>query len=286
MFPSYDKNTRAPSRPPPPNSCDSQVHFYGDPAIWPPARESIYDPPDATMVEIRKLHGALGMDRGVLVQPTIYGCDNRLLVETLRDAGPQYRGIAVIDDTVSDKDLEDLNAAGVRGARFNFGNIFGTRPDPDEFRRSLKRIEPFGWHAKVHFFGDELLELVDLFREIKITVVVDHMGHMEASGGVEQEAFQVLLGLMRGRENWWVMISNGDRSSEQGHPWDDTVPFARALIEAAPDRTIWATDWPHVVYKKKMPNDGELVDLLYRYEPDEASLRKILVENPARLFGF
>ena len=285
-FPPHDRNTRAPTKPPPPGSCDSQVHFYGDPVAWPAVEGSIYDPPDATLADVQKLHQALGMDRGVLVQPTIYGCDNRLLIECLSEAGPNYRGVAVIDDTVTDKDLEALDAAGVRAARFNFGGIFGLRRDPDLFRRSLKRIEPLGWHAKVHFFGDEFLDLVDLFREVEITMVVDHMGHMEAAHGVEQEAFQILVHELRDRENWWVMISNGDRSSAEGYPWDDTVPFARALIEAAPDRCIWATDWPHVVYRKKMPNDGDLVDLLYRYAPDEAQLHRILVDNPAKLFGF
>jgi predicted TIM-barrel fold metal-dependent hydrolase len=158
-------------------------------------------------------------------------------------------------------------------------------PTPAGFLRTLERIGPMGWHVRIHNAGAEWLEIKELMAKVRLPAVIDHMGHMEARDGLDQPGFGMLLDLLK-RDNWWVMVSNGDRCATGDAPWEDIVPFGRKLIAAAPDRTIWCTDWPHVLYAKpRMCNDGELIDLLDAYAPDDKTRRKILVDNPARLFG-
>ncbi|MFP6733543.1 MAG: amidohydrolase family protein, partial [Rhodospirillales bacterium] len=153
------------------------------------------------------------------------------------------------------------------------------------FHRSIDRIKEYGWHAKIHSAGDEWLELTDLLAKVTIPVVIDHMGHPELGKGLNQPSIKMILNLLR-KENWWIMVSNGDRVSAEEHGWSDALPFARMLIEAAPGRSIWCTDWPHVQYTKPMPNDAELVEFLYQVAPDPVQRQNILVDNPARLLAF
>jgi len=286
-FPKFRTDTREPEVAPPPSSCDCQVHVFGDPDRYRPRRQSAYPPPaDATIGAARKMHRALGIERGVIVQATAHGTNHEILFDALAAAGPAYRGVALVDDTVSDEDLRRLHDAGVRGARFNFWKQLNIAPTPEEFRRAIARVTDYGWHAKIHAAGDEWLDLADLLAKVEIPVVIDHMGHPELSLGLDQPVLRVLLDLLR-NENWWVMISNGDRASAQERGWSDALPVARMLMEAAPDRAIWCTDWPHVQYRKPvMPNDAELLEFLYRVAPDAAERRKVLIDNPARLFGF
>jgi predicted TIM-barrel fold metal-dependent hydrolase len=153
------------------------------------------------------------------------------------------------------------------------------------FERSIARIAEYGWHARIHAVGSEWLELKELLAKPKITMVIDHMGHPDVRAGVDQPATQLLREFLK-RENWWVMISNPDRFSASEETWDDVLPFARSFMEAAPDRAIWATDWPHVMYHRRMPDDAELLEFLFRAAPGAELRRKILAENPARLHGF
>jgi predicted TIM-barrel fold metal-dependent hydrolase len=173
----------------------------------------------------------------------------------------------------------------VRGARFNFWKQLNIAPTAEGFLRSIDRIKQYGWHAKVHSAGEEWLELKDLLAKVKVPVVIDHMGHPDLRNGLDQPAIKMVLDLLR-NENWWILISNGDRVSTAEHGWEDVLPLARMFIEAAPDRAIWCTDWPHVQYHKPMPNDAELLEFLYRATPDPVLRRKVLSDNPARLFGF
>jgi predicted TIM-barrel fold metal-dependent hydrolase len=284
-FPPFEAATRHPDPPAGPGSCDAQVHVFSpDTQRYPPAQKRIYDPPLGSMDDALRMHRALGMDRGVVVQATIYGSDNRLMADSIAGRA-NYRGIAIVDDSVSDGELERLHAAGVRGARFNFAAFLGLVPTADEFRRSIRRITELGWHARVHTSGDELLEIEGLLREVTCPIVIDHMAHLEFGRGLQQPAMLLALDLLRG-ENWWVMLSSGDRSSTQERGWTDAVPFGRRFFEAAPDRAIWCTDWPHVRYRKPMVNDGDLVELLYRFVPEPELRRKVLADNPARLMGF
>lgn len=286
QFPKFRADTRKPNAPPPPKSCDCQVHVFGDPEKYPLRRGGAYPPPsDATMTEALRMHRTLGLERGVVVQATVHGTNHGILYDALAEGGQNYRGIAIVDDSVSDQELRRMQEAGVRGARFNFWKQLNIAPTPEGFLRSLDRIKEVGWHAKVHSAGDEWLELKGLLAKAEIPVVIDHMGHPELRKGLNQPAIQMLLGLLR-NENWWVMISNADRVSAEENGWSDALPLAQKLIESAPDRAIWCTDWPHVQYRKRMPNDAELLEFLYAAAPDPAHRRKVLVDNPARLFGF
>lgn len=286
QYTKFRADTRKPSEMPPPNSCDAQVHVFGDPQKYPLRRGGAYPPPpDATMTEAIKMHKALGISRGVVVQATVHGTNHQICYDALAEGGPNYRAVGIIDDTVSDQELRKMHEAGFRGARFNFWKQLNIAPTPEGFLRALDRIKEYGWMAKVHSAGDEWLELKDLLAKVTVPLVIDHMGHPEMEGGADQPCIRMILELLE-RDNFWVMISNADRFSGETSSWNDALPIAQKLIQAAPDKAIWCTDWPHVQYTKPMPNDAELLEFLYRAAPDPALRKKILVDNPARLFGY
>jgi predicted TIM-barrel fold metal-dependent hydrolase len=281
----FRQDTWKPEAPPPPGSCDCQVHVFGDPTKYPLRTGGAYAPPsDATIDAATRMHHTLGLNHGVVVQASVHGTNHTILLDALAKAGRRYRGIAIIDDAVSDEELGRLHDAGVRGARFNFWKQLNIAPTPAGFLCQVDRIKEYGWHAKVHCAGEEWLELRELLAKVKIPVVIDHMGHPDLKRGLDQPMVRVLLDLLKS-ENWWVTISNADRFSAAEHGWGDALPLAQRFIEAAPDRAIWCTDWPHVQYTKPMPNDAELLDFLCRAAPDAEQRRKILAANPARLFG-
>lgn len=286
----WDKNPRMPAPAPPAGSCDCQFHIYGDPARFPPRANAPYPPiTSASFAEAQRMHRAIGFARGVIVHSAIYGSDHRLLLHALESLGDRdrYRGIGILDDNVSDTELERLNAAGVRGARFNFIRFFAIEQREAEVRRAMARLREVGWHARLHVNGEDLLQNSALLRSIKdIPMVIDHFGHVGFAGGIDRPVIRWVLDTLK-HENWWVMISNGNRDSKMEAGWDDAVPYGKAFIEAAPDRIVWGSDWPHPQWTKRMMNDAEEVELLYRYvDNDAALLKKILVDNPARLHGF
>ena len=291
QYQAWDRNTRMPVPAPPAGSCDCQFHIYDQPEKFPTRPNPPYPPPDATFADARKMHRALGFKRGVIVHSAIYGSDHRLLLNALEglteDERRNYRGIAIVDDSVSDRELERLDAAGVCGARFNFVRFLTLDQRTDEVRRSMDRIRALGWHARLHVHGADLLENSALLRSINdIPMVIDHFGHVGFEAGLDAPACRWVLDMLK-HENWWMMVSNGNRDSKMDRGWDDAVPFGKAFVEAAPDRTVWGTDWPHPQWPKRMMNDAEEVELLYRYVDNDATLlRKILVDNPARLHGF
>jgi 2-pyrone-4,6-dicarboxylate lactonase len=286
----WDRNTRTPNPPPPVGSCDCQVHLYGDAAKYPTRPNPPYPPmPHSTFSDLQEMHRKLGFARAVFVQSSIYTTDHSLLIDTLEGMPDRrnYRAIAVLDQNTSDKELERLNAIGFCGARFNFTKFLSLVPDPYTVRRTIARVRDIGWHIRLHVGRDDVLEHSDLFRSIKdVTVVIDHLGHANMAHGPEQPAVQWMLEQLH-NEGWWMMVSNGNRLSPKEQGWDEAIPIARAFIEAAPDRIVWATDWPHPQWTKRMMNDAEEVELLYRYvDGDSALLQKILVDNPARLHNF
>lgn len=282
----YDPAPRPPRTPLPPGACDAQTHIFGDPVRFPTNPDAAYVVLDATVEAMLDMHKTLGIERGVIVQSTAYGTDHRALVDALRVAGDGYRGCARIDDSVSDDDLAEMHAAGVRGARFNFHPKLGaSRLGPEEIRRTVARVAPLGWYLKLQMVGLDPSEVTRLVDDVGLDVVIDHMGPIQYANGQADPYFRHLLGLLE-RGNWWMMLSNGDRRSVAGPPWDDATAYARAYIERAPDRVLWATDWPHPLHAGPIPNDGDLVDLLERYAPDAATRHRILVDNPERLFGF
>ncbi|HTI86372.1 MAG TPA: amidohydrolase family protein [Alphaproteobacteria bacterium] len=286
----WNRETRAPVPAAPAKSCDCQFHIYDDPKKYPPKPGALYEPPNATFADMRGVLKTMGFQRGVIVFPMPYDTDHRLLIDTLAAVPDKenIRAVAIIKDNVSDAELDKLNSLGVRGARFNIGKYYNELQSSAAIKRSMERAREIGWHARLHIAGPHLLEYADMLSSIKdLTLVVDHMGHIDFSEGLESPTFRWILDRIK-NHGWWLMLSNGSRLSRMTDDWDDAVPFGRAYVEAAPDRLIWGSDWPHVRWRKtRMPNDAELVELFYRYvDHDPALIEEILVNNPARLHGF
>ena len=285
-YPPPEPNPRKPRISVPPGACDTLIHIFGPVDMYPLKPTRIYEPHIVGLAEMRRTHDAIGIERAVLVTPTVYGTDNRCMVASVREGKGRYRGVAVIDDETTDAELEAMHEAGVRGARCNFVKFLKMTPDPELVRRTCKRIAPLGWHVVLHVEAEDLLEYETLFRAVEINAVIDHMAHLDLTQDLGRRALTLICELLQQR-NWWIKLSNGDRNSEQGPPYADTIPLGQALAEAAPERALWGTDWPHVLYKKpKMVNDGDLIDLLADYVPDEAARNAILVDNPQALYGF
>jgi 2-pyrone-4,6-dicarboxylate lactonase len=282
----------------PKNSCDTHLHVFGDAQRYPVSNpNALYQPPQGCNAEaLQQLHAEMGVERAVLVQPTIYGTDHSLLHDVLAAAPKgRYRGVAIVDDSVSDNELGRLDAVGVRCARFNFGGNFKLAPSVASFRRSLDRIRGLGWSAKIFGFGDDFLTVADELRRIEMPAIIDHMGGLDYRRGTDQPAAKLILELLK-KENWWIGLSNGDNRSHQGEPWDDAVPFGRLFYDAAPERCMWGTDWPHV-HRFIRPHEAPVSDygfehemkrigLLERYVPNRMARDHVLVNNPARFFGF
>ena len=280
-----DPNTKKPRYVMPPKACDAHCHVFGPAAKFPYAPDRSYTPPDAPKEGLAALHRILGIERTVIVQASCHGTDNRAMLDAIASNKNNYRGIAIVDDSFGDEDYAALHEGGIRGVRFNFVKHLGGMPDMKVFRRVLERIEPLGWHLILHLDAADIVELSDLIRKLRVPFVIDHMGRVKASEGLQQRPFQALLELMK-LETCWVKICGSERVSTAGPPFHDAIPFAMALIEAAPDRVLWGTDWPHPNIARHMPNDGDLVDLVPLIAPNEVHRRKLLVENPVRLYGF
>jgi 2-pyrone-4,6-dicarboxylate lactonase len=280
-----DPHPVKPSHALPTLACDAHCHVFGPAERFPYAEDRSYTPPDAPFESLAALHDHLGLARGVIVQASCHGTDNTAMLDAIARGNGRYRGVAIVDAGVTDETLKALNEAGVRGVRFNFVAHLGGAPDLDVFERVLRRIEALGWHVVLHLDAQDIVKYADLIGRIRVPFVIDHMGRVRAEAGLDQEPFRLLLELMR-NPLAWVKVCGSERVSAGKRPFDDAIPFARALVHAAPDRVLWGTDWPHPNISKDMPNDGELVDLLFRICDDPVLLHKILVENPERLYDF
>jgi 2-pyrone-4,6-dicarboxylate lactonase len=280
-----DPNTRKPKFTPPPLACDAHCHVFGPASKYPYVPDAPYWPPDSPFEKLQKLHQILGIERAVIVHASCHGADMRVTLDAIARSGGKYRGTAIIDASYTEKQFQEMHEGGIRGVRFNFVQHLGGRPDMAFFDRTVARLKDMGWHLILHLDANDLVELRKKFEAIRVPMVIDHMGRVKAADGLDQEPFRILLSFMR-NENFWVKVCGAERVSSKGPPFDDALPFARALIEAAPERILWGTDWPHPNVGKHMPNDGDLVDLFARMAPGPELQRKILVENPARLYGF
>jgi len=205
-------------------------------------------------------------------------------LDAIASSGNQYRGVAVVEDAVTDAELQRLHDGGIRGIRFNFVKHLGGVPDLQVFYRLLARIKPLGWHVVLHFDAGDLLEQRELLSRIDVPFIIDHMGRVKAGDGLAQKPFQALTDLYRHNPLAWIKISGAERVSVGKRPFRDAVPFAQALIAIDADRLLWGTDWPHPNISKDMPNDGELVDLLAEMCPDARLRHRILVDNPTRMY--
>jgi predicted TIM-barrel fold metal-dependent hydrolase len=277
-----DPSPVKPKYSPPIGACDSHCHIFGPAAKFPYAPERRYTPPDAPKETLRALHDHLGISRAVLVQASCHGGDNRAMLDAIAWSRGAWRGVAMVGDEATERELDALHEGGVRGVRFNFVRHLGGAPDPRVFERTLAMVEPLGWHVVLHFDAEDIETHADVFRKLRVPFVIDHMGRVDAAHGLGQKPFAMLLELMR-NPLAWVKVSGPERISAAGKPFHDAMPFAAALAKAAPDRVLWGTDFPHPNVKT-MPNDGELVDLFALTILDEALRKRILVDNPTRLY--
>ena len=277
-----DPNPTKPRYTPPADACDAHCHIFGPGDRFPYAATRTYTPPDAGKEKLAALHKRLGLTRAVLVQASCHGTDNSAMIDAMEWSKGAWRGVAMVGNEVSDAELERLHVAGARGARFNFVAHLGGAPDLQSVKNVISRIAPLGWHVELHLDAQDIETYGPFLNALPLPFIVDHMGRVETKHGVDQRPFRQLLDLMK-NERAWVKVSGADRISAQGRPFHDAIPFARALIEATPDRVLWGTDFPHP-NAKTMPNDGELVDLFAAFCEDDALRRRVLVENPAKLY--
>jgi len=283
-IPGPDLTTKPPKRRAPPGACDSHLHIFGKPSEVPLSPKRRYTPAEATLEQATAMHAVLGIERMVIVQPSPYGLDNDFEREQLETFGARGRGSAVIDAATPDSDIEVLHKAGFRAARFNL--VSGGGVATSELETVAARIAKLGWHLELFVDAAQLVELTPQIAKLPTEIVIDHMGMPNAQLGTEQPGFQALLGL-RAEGRTWVKLSAPYRIDAGPAPWPKADPFARALIETAPERCLWGSDWPHTRPPGPMPNDGDLFDRLLAWtENDDQLLKTILVDNPARLYGF
>ncbi|MGE0314804.1 MAG: amidohydrolase [Lautropia sp.] len=282
----FDPNPRAPATMPPPRACDAQFHVFGPASRYPVRPGAAYEMPTATIERALAMHRTIGIERGVIVQATTYGADHRVVLDALEVAGPGYRGCAnaAVLTERDDAYLATLDAAGIKGARFSRQSLGIALTDAQQ-RRALDRLRELGWYAKIQPEANGIAENIAPFEHLDIPVLLDHMGRPDPRRGADDPSLAKVVELL-GRGNFWVMLSLSEKISRTGPPWHDVEPIAARLLEAAPDRCVWASDWPHPVSVKQPPNEGALMELLFRLVPDEALRHKVLVDNPAALFGF
>ena len=277
----------SPSRPAlrlPPGACDAHCHIFGPEARFPFDARAPFVPGDAPKEKLFALHEMLGIERCVIVQSTCHGFDNAVVADAIAAKGGSYLGVALAPTTVTDDALRRLDAQGFRGLRFNFMKHLGAATPVEPIVGLSPRLAELGWHLQVHFDSSLIGELAPWLTRSSVPVVIDHMGRVDASLGLQQEPFQALLRLMD-NPRMWVKVSGLDRLSRAGAPYTDAVPFARSLVERFGDRTLWGTDWPHP-NTTTAPDDGVLTDALAQIAPAPAERLALLVDNPQRLYRF
>jgi 2-pyrone-4,6-dicarboxylate lactonase len=270
---------------PPAGACDAHCHVFGPAGRFPFAPDRTYTPPDSGFEELIALQDRMGLSRAVLVQASCHGKDNSALIDALRRGKGRFAGVAMIDEAIDDEQLAAMHQAGVRGIRFNFARHLEEPVGMGMVLALAERVASLGWHVELHFDSEQIPHHGVLFDRLATPFIIDHMGRVRAAGGLGQEPFQFLQELLAREERAWVKVSGAERLTGNGPPYDDVVPLARALIETAPDRILWGTDWPHPNVSH-MPDDGDLVDLLADFAPEEKTRNRILVENPQRLYDF
>jgi predicted TIM-barrel fold metal-dependent hydrolase len=271
----------------PPLACDVHAHVCGPDSRYPLIAQRLYTPPEASPDAFRHMLDALGVARGVLVQPSIYGTDNRAMLDALARDPKRFRGVAVVPFDVATAELERLHAAGVRGVRSNIVDLKDNkgRLPLEPLRALARRIEPFGWHVEFLMHVDEFPQLERQLADFPVDVVFGHLGYVPTGAGLDTPGFTALLRLMR-EGKAWVKLTAPYRLTLSAMPYPDVAPFAQALVDAAPERLLWGSDWPHVLIKSAMPNDGDLFDTFSKWVPDAALRKRILVDHAARVYDF
>jgi len=283
-----DFNPRAPKRGMPRRACDTHAHIMGPKERYDYAPARIYTPPDCLLTDYLHMLDTLGIERAVLVQPSVYGTDNTAMLDAIKAAGGRLRGIAVVAGDISDEELKQLDAAGVRGVRVNIVDVKDRKPGTlpmESLSQLARRVAPLGWHMEFLMHADEFPDLDRAFADFPVEIVLGHLGYLNIGKQPDDPGFQALLRLMKaGRA--WVKLTGPYRITAAPLPYPDTAACAKALLDANPERVIWGTDWPHVMLKGAMPNDGSLADVLFDWIPDAGVRQQVLVLNPAKLYRF
>lgn len=270
----------------PAGAVDAHCHVFGPAGEFPFAPERKYTPCDAGKDKLWTLRDHLGLHRNVIVQATCHGADNRALVDALADSRGKARGVATVRASVTDEELKLLDNAGVRGVRFNFVKRLVDALPFDDLQSIAERITPLGWHIVIYFEAADLSEYYEFFTALPTTVVVDHMGRPDITAPIDGPDFELFLRLLSDNDNFWSKVSCPERLSGVGPEggYEDVVPFARTVVENFSDRVLWGTDWPHPNMKTHMPDDGKLVDFVPKIAVTRELQRKLLVDNPMRLY--
>jgi 2-pyrone-4,6-dicarboxylate lactonase len=288
-----DPNTRKPKFTPPPKACDTHFHVFGPPEEFPFVSTHEYTPPAAPLEHYLKMTAVIGVERAVVVQPSVHGLDNSATLDAIRNSAGRFRGVGRIDDKTPKSELQRLHLGGIRGVRFNLLDRPRGNVKVDVLDRCVENVTDLGWSIDLHIDTKNLLEQEKRIRSMLVPVVIDHIARMKPAEGLDQPAFQLLLDLLK-LKHVWVKVSGADKicnttvHSYFGLPFIEVIPYAQAVVAAAPNRVIWGTDWPHSnnFAPGYTPNDGDLVDLLAQFAPDAQTRKRIFVDNPAALYGF
>lgn len=279
--------TVRPSKPsfrPPAGAVDAHCHVFGPEVDFPFSSKAKYHPQDAGPDMLFALRDSLGFSRNIIVQASCHGTDNRATLNAIARSDGRARGVAVIDPSLTDAELDALHEGGIRGVRFNFLKRLVDNAPKDVFLEVAKRIERLGWHVVIYFEADLLEELTPFMEAIQIPIVIDHMGRPDVSHGPDGTEISAFRDFLASHPDIWTKVSCADRLSKQGAPFDDFVDAVAPLVEQFQDRVLWGSDWPHPNMQDAIPDDGALVDLIPRLAPTPALQRKLLINNPMRLY--
>ena len=283
--PSFNPNPRTPKLKLPAGACDTHFHVFGPQAEFPFAADRSYTPTcDAPKATLFKLHAHLGIERGVVVQSAAHGFDNSASADLIAHGKGNYLGVALVPPNVQPEELRRLDEQGFRGARFQYMSHLGAGSPIEEVLGLAEKLGDLGWHLQIHLEARLIEQMAPALKRSPVPVVIDHLGRIDASLGLDQAPFRNLLKLLEDRRIW-VKVSGAERASRQGAPWQDAIPFARKLVAEYGERTLWGTDWPHPNLTQ-VPDDGLMVDLIGEIAPSEAQRQALLVDNPQRFYGF
>ena len=282
----FHPNPKKPDFVVPEHACDAHCHVFGPADKFPFAPERKYTPVDAPKETLFALHKRLGFSRSVLVQASCHGTDNSAMIDMLMSSNGRYRGVAVVGANLTEDEVTRMHEAGVRGIRFNFVKRLVDIQPKEYYLKIAKLIAPYGWHIIVYFESQELADIEGLLMEIPTPIAIDHMGRPDVDKGLEHPDYRRIKNLVANRKDTWIKVGCLERMTQVGPPYQDVVPFARDMVESFPDQVLWGTDWPHPNMQSHMPDDGALVNLIPQIAPTTELQHQLLVDNPARLYGF
>ena len=281
----FHPNPTKPSFKPPKGAVDAHCHVFGPESKFPFAPERKYTPCDASKDHLFKLRNFLGFERNVIVQASCHGTNNDALEDALLSSNDLARGVAVVSPDINQSDLKRLDAAGVRAVRFNFLKRLVDNAPRDIFQNIAKKIADLGWHVVVYVEAQDLEDLAPFLKSLPTNIIFDHMARPDVNEGLNSKNFVLFQKLME-NEKFWCKTSCPERLSQEGPEknYSDILPFMGVLIKNYTERVLWGTDWPHPNMKSHMPDDGKLVDIIEKIAPTEELQRKLLVDNPMRLY--